>query len=708
MSIRIPTRLLTARLRTRRLVGQLLSGPSRSGYLRKWIILGSLIGVVAGLGAVVFFTALQAGTHLVLGDIGGYHVATTAGEGGVHAASRFTRPWAIPLVVGGGALLAALLVFKVAPEAEGHGTDAAIAAVHANPKGLRPRVALVKIVASALTIGSGGSGGREGPTAQISATFGSMLARALNLTPADSRIAVASGIASGIGAIFRAPLGGAVLGAELVYRDDVEVEALIPSIVASVVAFGVYGAVTGNFNPIFGDQTGYHLTAVRDLALFAVVGLACGLLGRLYARTFYAVSGLFVRIGLPRWVKPGLAGLTVGALGMAIPGVLGTGYGQLQQELSRHVLMGLPLWAVLALPFAKILATGLSIGSGGSGGIFGPGMVIGGATGAAVWRLLLLAHVAPTSGPMPFVIVGMTACFGAVAHAPLAVMLMVAEMTGSLELLAPAMVAIAVAVLVVGDVTIYRSQLVSRSDSPAHRLATGLPPSSSVVIRDVMAQPRLVLTAGMSPADALSALHHLALPGAPVVDGHETFVGSMQTVRLEQLVGQGADEPVGRLADVEAMTVPIDATLNDAVDAVATSRGGWIPVLDVDMHVVGIVSTTDLVRGWRLATRTAMRRLGGSSRETVLIEETITAASTADGACVAHLPWPRGAVLVAVHRRNGLAYPHPDTQLHEGDTVSVLARRDDEASVRAIFAEDVRRTDASPISGREGYGPPGR
>lgn len=684
--IQIPTGLLTTRLRTRRLVGQLLSGPSRAGYLRKWIILGTLIGVVAGLGAVVFFAALQAGTHWVLGTIGGYHVATTAGEGGVHSASGFARPWAIPLVVGGGALLAAILVFTVAPEAEGHGTDAAIAAVHANPKGLRPRVALVKIVASALTIGSGGSGGREGPTAQISATFGSMLARTLNLTPADSRIAVASGIASGIGAIFRAPLGGAVLGAELVYRDDVEVEALIPSIVASVVAFGVYGGVTGNFNPIFGDQTGYHLGGARDFAFFAIVGIACGLLGRLYARAFYAISSALGRLRLPRWVKPGLAGLAVGGLGLAVPGVLGTGYGQLQQELSRHVLLGMPLWVVLALPFAKILATSLSIGSGGSGGIFGPGMVIGGAAGAAVWRLLDLAHLAPSGGPMPFVIVGMTACFGAVAHAPLAVMLMVAEMTGSLELLAPAMIAIALAVLVVGDVTIYRSQLATRTDSPAHRLSAGLPPASAVAIREVMAEPKLVLRAGTPAADALGSLRHLDLPGAPVIDRDGAFIGSIQTPRLTQLIEGGTDQPVGRLADVEAMTVPADATLDAAVDAVATSRGGWIPVLDVDMHVVGIVSTTDLVRGWRIATRTAMRRLGGASRETILLEETVEAGSAADGARVDELQWPRGSVLVAVHRRQGLAYPHPDTELHAGDVLSILTRRGEEAAVRTILA----------------------
>jgi len=696
MAPRTPGRLLAGRLQVRRKVGQVLSGTSMAGYLRKWLLLGIIIGVIAGLGAALFITMLHAGTNWLLGTVGGYHVATTAGEGGVHAASSFARPWAIPLVAGGGALVAALLVYFLAPEAEGHGTDAAIAAVHANPKGLRSRAALVKMVASALTIGSGGSGGREGPTAQISATFGSVLSRTMNLTPADSRIAVAAGIASGIGAIFRAPLGGAVLGAELVFRDDVEVEALLPSIVSSVVAFGVFGAVTGSFSPIFGRQTSYHLADVRALLVFAIVGVACGLMGRLYAAGFYRTSDFFERVRLPKWLKPALAGLVVGALGLAVPGVLGTGYGQIQQELSASALLSLPLWLVLVLPAAKIAATSLSIGSGGSGGIFGPGMVIGGATGAAVWRLLELAHLAPAGGPMPFVIVGMTACFGAIAHAPLAVMLMVAEMTGSLEMLAPAMVAIILALVVVGDVSIYRSQLATRADSPARRLSAQLPPAPQVAVAEVMAAPRLVLGAATPAAEALAALRDAGVPGAPVVDQDGAFIGSLHAARLAEQVQEGTATKAGRLADVEALTLPERATLDDAVDAVATSRGGWVPVLDVDMHVLGIVSTTDLVRGWRLAMRGAMRHLNRASQATTLVEETVAAGSPADGTRIDELDWPPRAVLVAVHRRQGLAWPHPETRLGQGDLVSVVCRKDEENAVRGLLLAESASPSIAP------------
>ena len=691
-----PSAVMSVRLAVRRVTGRWLSGVRTASYVRKWLVLGALIGVVAGLGAVVFYEALHLGTRYLLGSLGGYQPATTAGEGGIHPASVFTRPWAIPLVVALGGLASGLLVFKLAPEAEGHGTDAAIRTVHTNPKGMRSRVTVVKIIASALTIGSGGSGGREGPTAQISASFGSVLARSLNLTPADARIAVAAGIASGIGAIFRAPLGGAVLGVELLYRDDVEVEALIPSLVASVVGYGVFGSITGGFSPIFGYHHGFDLHSAAQLLLYVVLGVAAGLVGRLYVTCFYRTTGLVTRAPGPRWLKPAMAALVVGIIGLGVPGVLGTGYGQVQASLDRQQLLGLPLWVVLAVPFAKILATSLSIGSGGSGGIFGPGMVIGGATGAALWRLLLLLGLAPHD-PVPFVIVGMTACFGAIAHAPLAVMLMVAEMTGNLALLAPAMVAIAFAVLVVGDTTIYRSQLGTRADSPSHRFSFGLPASSSVALRDVMARPRLVLPAETTAAEALCQLRTWDLPGAPVVNSDGAFIGSVHATRLAERAQQRPDLPVGRLADVEAMTVPVDAALDAGVDAVSTSHRGWVPVLDSDMRVVGIVASSDLVAGWRMAMRHAIRRLGRAARHAELVEASIEPGAPADGARVDTLPLPRGAVLVAVLRGNGLMFADGDTVLSAGDLVSAFTRRGDEQAVKHLLASPAPEADGTAL-----------
>jgi H+/Cl- antiporter ClcA len=635
-----------------------------ASYLRKWIVLGAAIGVVAGLGAVAFITSLQWATHFLLGSLGGYRPPTPVGEGHSLGAGT-THSWRIPVLAALGGLAAGLLVFRFAPEAEGHGTDAAIASVHRDPTGVRARVSLVKIVASAITIGSGGSGGREGPTAQISAGFGSLLARRLRLSPADARIAVTVGIGSGIGAIFRAPLGGAVLGAEILYRDDAEVEALIPSIVASIVAFAVFGAFE-SYGPIFGALGGYHFAHAVQLLYFAAIGIACGLVGRLYAWSFYAVSALFSRLRAPRALKPAVGGLATGLIGIALPGVLGTGYGWVQTSMSPR-LLHLSLWIVLALPFAKILATSFSIGSGGSGGIFGPGMVIGGFTGAAIWRLL--HGVAPTlpHQAAPFVVVGMIACFGSIAHAPLAVMLMVVEMTGSLTVLAPAMVAVGLATLLAGDATIYRSQLKTRAESTAHRLRFALPLLSLTSAREAMSQPRLVLPAGMPAREAEAELVRAGVPGAPVVSRSGMFCGRVTTVQLAELPD---DEPVEKAAVRREHAVEVDQTLADVAELISNAGTSWLPVLDGE-RVVGIVGMTELIGGYRAALRTSLRRLTETGK-TVLVEERVGDASEVAGRTVAEVPWSPGTVVIAVQRGGQVLLVDGSTRFERGDVVSAL------------------------------------
>lgn len=447
----------------------------RSGYIRKWLILGIAIGVIAGLGAVVFYLALDYAGNFLLGDLAGYRIPKPDGDGGDPGSAGFERPWAIPLVAGGGALVSALLVAKFAPEAEGHGTDSAIEAVHTNPRAIRGRAIVVKTIASALTIGSGGSGGREGPAAQISAGFGSLLTKWLNLSDDDGRIAVSLGIGSGIGAIFGAPLGGAVLAASIVYRRDFDYQALIPGFITSATAYSVLGSILG-FDPLFGFVAAdYRFHSPLDLSWFIVLGIIAAGVGYLYARIFYGTVALTARLPGHKVLKPALGGLAVGLLGLLIPQVLASGYGWAQKATAAETLMEIPLWIVLILPLAKIVATSLSIGTGGSGGIFGPGVVVGAFLGAALWRLgdLVGAPGIPDS-PATFVVVGMMACFGSVAHAPLAVMIMVAEMTGSFSVIPCAMVAVGIAYMLVSrtDVSIYQAQRLDRDAARAERDAT--------------------------------------------------------------------------------------------------------------------------------------------------------------------------------------------------------------------------------------------
>ena len=437
----------------------------KSGYLQKWLLLGITIGVVAGLGAVVFYLVLKYTSEFLLGYLAGYHFPMPVGEGGSHGSDGFQRPWAIPLVTTAGALLSALIVAKLAPEAAGHGTDEAIEAVHGDPRAIRLRAVLVKMVASALTIGSGGSAGREGPTAQISAGFSSLLTRRLNLSDEDGRIAVALGIGAGIGAIFAAPLGGAVLAASLPYRDDFDYRCLLPGFITSGTAYAVLGAFLG-FDPLFGYiDAEYRFEHAWPLLWFVVIGLVAAAIGYLYARTFHTSVRLTRRLPGGPVLKPALGGLLVGLLGLLIPQILSSGYGWAQLAAQRGSLMAIPLWIVIALPVAKIVATSLSIGTGGSGGLFGPGIVIGAFVGAAVWRLGELSGLPGVPHePGIFVVVGMMTCFGSVARAPLAIMIMVAEMTGSFSVVPGAILSVGIAALVMSrtSVTIYETQRLNR------------------------------------------------------------------------------------------------------------------------------------------------------------------------------------------------------------------------------------------------------
>lgn len=304
-----------------------------AGYLRKWFLLGITIGVIAGLGAVVFYLALKYTSEFLLGYLADYQIPTPVGEGGHRGSTGFARPWAIPLVTTGGAVLSALIVAKLAPEATGHGTDEAIESVHGDPRAIRGRAVLVKMVASALTIGSGGSGGREGPTAQISAGFCSLLTRRLNLSNEDGRTAVALGIGAGIGAIFAAPLGGAALGASIPYRDDFDYRNLLPGFIASGTAYAVLGAFLG-FDPLFGYiDAEYRFEKAWPLLWFVVIGLIAAAVGYLYARVFHASVAITRRLPGGPVLKPAIGGLLVGLLGLPIPQILSSGYGWAQPPI---------------------------------------------------------------------------------------------------------------------------------------------------------------------------------------------------------------------------------------------------------------------------------------------------------------------------------------------------------------------------------------
>jgi CIC family chloride channel protein len=654
-----------------------------AAYLRKWVVLGALIGVISGLGAAIFFVALDLSTKFFLGGLAGFTPASPLGEGAAPITDPL-RPWALPLVVALGGLISGIIVFRWAPEAEGHGTDAAIDAFHHGPRRIRARIPLIKLVASALTIGSGGSGGREGPTAQIGAGFGSFLARLLDLDARDARIAVSTGMGAGIGAIFRAPLGGAILAVEIPYRDDVESEALVPAFVGSIVAYSVFGSLVG-FSPIFGARVaGEGFTDPSQLAYYALIGLVCGLVGRLYIASFYGFTRWFRTWRGPRMIRPAIAGFAVGCMGILLPGTLGTGYGWLQAGLDHDRLMSLPLLVVLVLPFARLLATSLSIGSGGSGGVFGPGMFVGGLLGAGIWRLLEPVAPGVPSDPAPFVIVAMMALFGSVARAQIAVMLMVAEMTDSLAMLAPAMLAIGIATLVMGDHTIYASQLRSRAESPAHRFRFALPLMTAIPAGDAVRATRAVLNPGMRVDDAVERLRQAEVPGAPVVGSGGVVRGN---VDLVELLAAEQNAKVGDLV-LDETIVSADDTLDDALGMLADSHRSWAPVVAGD-SLLGILSARDVVAAYRTALNANVRRVRSVGQEGAMVEAEVGSASVLAGHAVREAQWPRDSVLVSVRRADRVIVPRGDVVLRVGDRLTIFAAPSGRAELETLLASRV-------------------
>lgn len=441
-------------------------------YYVKWLILGVILGVVSGISAAVFYLALKFAERLFMVELVGLQLPEPLGEGGsLNYSFHASRPWLIPISVALGGLLSGLIVYTWAPEAEGHGTDAAINAFHRLGGKIRRRVPPIKLVASAITIGSGGSAGAEGPASQLSAGIGSLIADLLGLSERDRRIAVAVGIGAGIGAIFKAPIGGALLASEILYKRDFETEVIFPALIASAAGYVIFGSVFG-FTPLFGYYLGEFDPST--LPLYLLLGVVDGLMAILYVKTFYSVHGLFKKMRVANYAKPVIGGLAAGLIGLVAPEVLGTSYGWLNlaefDKVDAFVsLIPMPLLLLLTLlPFLKILATAFSIGSGGSGGVFAPGIVIGAFVGYDTW--LLFHYIAPSlaPSPTPFVVVSMLAFFGAASKAPVAVMFMVVEMTGSYNLLPAAMITAAIAYLVSGDYTIFQAQVPTRRDSPAH------------------------------------------------------------------------------------------------------------------------------------------------------------------------------------------------------------------------------------------------
>jgi len=582
----------------------------------RWMLLYVLIGLIAGAGSILFHYLCQVGGHFFLDWLAGYRPPPPAGESHLFfpTSTPFNR-WILFLLPAVGGLFSGWLVYTFAPEAEGHGTDAAIEAYHEKGGFVRGRIPIIKTIASAITLTTGGSGGREGPIAQIGAGFGSFLATRLGLSDRERRIMLAAGMGAGIGSIFRAPLAGALFAAEVLYRDpEFESEVIIPAGISSVVAYCFFCLVFG-WGSLF-DSPDFFFQNPLELGPYTVLSLVLVAAGVLYVKSFYGVHALFKKISIPNHLKPALGGLCTGAIGFFIPETLSFGYGYAQQALENQ----LPTLLLLGIALGKIFTTSLSIGSGGSGGVFGPSVVIGGTLGGAVGRVFHDLMPSVVGHPGAFVVVGMAGFFSVVSNAPISTIIFVSEMTNSYHLLLPSLLVCSLGYLLSRRWTIYVKQVRTRMDSAAHRGDFFVDVLGAIKVRDLMQYLREVerIPEQMPFEDfkrvfSSSQQHYFPVVGS---DGRLTGIFSINDIR-EVLFDPGISDVVimKDIANPEIISTSPSEDLNEVLKKFTIRNIQALPVVKDDdpAHLLGMLDRREVIQYYNQ--RVEEMKSNGDSRQ---------------------------------------------------------------------------------------------
>jgi CIC family chloride channel protein len=584
----------------------------------KWTALCILVGVISAAGAWLFQISIQLVVAGSLHPITGWAPGEAAGEASSfeHSTSAIS-PWLIVPVMIGGALIAGFLVSRYAPEAEGHGTDAAIEAFHFKRGVIRARIPFIKTVASAITIGTGGSGGREGPIAQIGAGFGSNLATVLGLSARDRRILLASGVGAGIGAIFRAPLAGALFAAEILYSEaDLESEVIVSAATSSIIAYSLFSLTLPEsirHLPLFGAGLNYQFSTPLELLPYGLMALILAGSGALYIKTFYGVHSLFSRSPFPKWLRPGIGAALAGFCAMALYygfqgdtrtlAVLSSGYGTLQQALTNAPKVGVSI--LLAVAVIKVLTTSLTISSGGSGGVFGPSMVIGGCLGTAIGLLFQKIWPALIPHPESFGIVGMAGFFSGCAHAPFSTIIMVSELTGGYGLLLPTMWVSTLCFLLGKRWKLYQKQVPSRLESPAHRGDFQVDVLEGIRVAEVLDPSHMPRAVPESTRleDILRIVAETQQHYFPVVDQGNRLVGIFSGDDVRSYMFNSTLWQLAVASDVmhaEVVAVTPDDDLNTALRKFTRSAVDELPVVAVAdrTKLLGTIRHQDVAKAY--------------------------------------------------------------------------------------------------------------
>lgn len=577
----------------------------------------ALVGLAAGFSGAIFFAGLEFAQRFFLDSLAGFSPLRAHGEKIVaEQVSAVFRPWLIAFLPAVGGLLAGLLT-QLAPETRGGGGDAMIHAFHHQGGIIRRRVLWIKALASVLTLGTGGSGGREGPTMQIGGGLGSTIGRLLRVGPREQRVLMVAGVAAGIAAVFRTPLGAALLAAEVLYRDDFEAEALIPAVLASVIAYSVVISIFGE-SILFARSPRYPFVP-GHLPLYALLAILITLVATAFLSALRLVQRRSAALPVPPWARPAIGGLALGLL--AVPliifiggkigspshalGILGGGYGAAQVAITGAGWLPHGWHAVEFLLFlgaAKLVATSLTIGSGGSAGDFGPSLVLGALFGGAFGQAAALLLHDPRIDPGAFALVGMGTFYGGLAHVPLSALILVSELAGSYDLLVPLMLAEGIAFVALRGRSLYEAQVQTRKDSPVHQSADAFDAVVSLRVRDALRPLRPFRN--FEPATPIDEI-----VAAVVEGGWQSTFPVLSGATLDGLVTAAVVRGVRPEHDLHTLAVAADfmqppTTVHDtedlrvAAELMLSTGLSQIPVVDGGGIIVGFLDETDVTKAY--------------------------------------------------------------------------------------------------------------
>jgi len=622
-----PSRLARPALRRLRAFGRLLDAgraPIEFQILGRMLLQSALVGAAAGLLGSLFFAGVEAAQRLLLEAWAGYAPLRAGGERILGEFSKKTpfHPWLLLFLPAAGALLAGAISTWLAPETRGGGADTIIEAFHQKSGFVRKRVAFVKAVVSILTLGTGGSGGREGPTMQMGGALGSLVAQVLRATDRERRILLVAGTGAGMAAVFRTPLGAALLAVEILHRDDFEADALVPSVLASVVSYSVFIAFFGE-QTLFTHAPSYPFVP-SHLPLYALLAVVISVGASAFLSTLHWVQDTTRTLPLPEWSKAGVGGLALGVFATPIIvligphlgqagqglGILGGGYGAAQLAITGADWFplgwrGVELLALLAA--VKTVATCLTVGSGGSAGDFGPSLVVGGILGGAFGRAAQLLLHDSRIDPGAFALVGMGTFYGGLAHVPIASLVMTCELAGSYDLLVPLMLAEGIAFVALRHRSLYHAQVATKRDSPAHRDDLIFDVLTGIRVTDVIVRDRPYATfATRTPAGEViqKAAQNAWQDVFPVLDESGKLVGIVLSDILRTIA---ANPDLGQFAIAHDLMIPpvsVSDTddLQRAVEVILEHGLREIVVVGEGGRIVGFLDEGEITRFYHDAT----------------------------------------------------------------------------------------------------------